>query len=92
MDISKIILLIVSVWNIYVFFLYGFDKMRAKKEGRRIRERTLIICSYAFGSVGAMFGMVVFNHKTAKPKFRAFVPLSVILNFTIIILLRIYIF
>ena len=86
----NIILIILSVWNVFVFFLYGFDKLRAKKEMRRIRERTLLISSYAFGSLGAIFGMVVFNHKTAKPKFRALVPLSVILNTAIIITLEIY--
>lgn len=74
------LLIILLLWSIYVFFLYGFDKMRAKKEGRRIRERTLVLCSLIFGSVGAMFGMVVFNHKTSKLKFRILVPFSVFLN------------
>ena len=70
------------IWNISVMFIYGFDKSRAVRGGKRIREATLILCSYLLGGVGAMFGMVVFNHKTSKMKFRLLVPLSVIVNGT----------
>ena len=34
-----------------------------------------------FGGAGALFGMVVFNHKTSKMKFRIFVPLFFWLNY-----------
>lgn len=58
-----------------VFVIYGIDKHRAAKCKRRIRERTLIICALALGAYGAITGMVVFNHKTSKAKFRFAVPL-----------------
>ena len=58
--------------------IYGFDKSRAIRGGRRIREATLILCAFIFGGAGAMFGMVLFNHKTSKTKFRVLVPLAVV--------------
>ncbi len=72
----------ILIWNIIVMLVYCFDKSRAIRGGKRVREATLILCSYLLGSLGAMFGMVLFNHKTSKMKFRLFVPLSVIINVT----------
>lgn len=87
-DFMSAVLIMLLIWNIYVLFLYGFDKMRARNEGRRIREKTLILCAFLFGSVGAMFGMVVFNHKTSKIKFRILIPLSVLFNAGIMVLIE----
>ncbi len=72
------------IWNFLVFFLYGIDKILAKRGARRIRETTLIFPAFLLGGMGAMFGMVVFNHKTSKTKFRILVPLFVVLNVVII--------
>lgn len=82
--------ILVLIWNLVVFFAYGLDKLFAKNGLRRIREKTLIILSYLFGAVGAMFGMVVFNHKTSKIKFRILVPLSVVFNGVVIVLITNY--
>ena len=68
------------VWNILVMLLYGVDKFKAKNRGRRVSEKTLISVAFLGGGVGAMFGMVVFNHKTSKIKFRIAIPLSVLFN------------
>ena len=68
------------VWNLLTFFLYGWDKLCAKQRWRRIPESVLIMVAFLMGAVGAMFGMVVWNHKTSKPKFRSLVPLSVLFN------------
>ena len=67
-----------------MFVLYGIDKLKAVKKCRRIRESTLTLSAFLFGGVGAIFGMVVFNHKTSKAKFRVAVPLSVLLNAAVI--------
>ncbi len=76
-DINTIILAI----NIFTFLLFGFDKLKAKNKGFRVPEIVLILLSLFFGGVGAILGMVVFNHKTSKPAFRIIVPLSFALNF-----------
>lgn len=68
------------VWNIFVMLIYGIDKFQAKTGGRRISEKTLLICAFLLGGWGAMFGMVTFNHKTSKMKFRTLVPVSVIIT------------
>ncbi len=76
----SIVMILLAVWNATVFLVYGADKLRARKGLRRIKEKNLITISFLFGSIGAMFGMVIFNHKTSKTKFRALVPLSVVFN------------
>lgn len=72
------------VWNLAVALFYGMDKSRAVRGVRRISERNLILSAFAMGAVGAMFGMVWFNHKTAKPKFRILVPMAVIVQIAVI--------
>jgi len=79
----EIILAAYVVWNVIIFFLYGIDKNRAQRNVHRIQESVLIATSLLMGGLGAMFGMVVFNHKTSKSKFRFWIPLAVILNFVV---------
>ena len=82
-------LIVLLIWNIVVMFIFGTDKIKAKRGGSRISERALLMCSFLLGGCGAMFGMVLFNHKTSKMKFRIFAPLAAILGITAIyILLR----
>lgn len=66
--------------NVVTFFLYGFDKRRAKHEGRRIPERTLLLSAALFGAAGALIGMRVFHHKTRKLKFRIAIPFLLVLQ------------
>jgi len=64
------------IWNLIVMLIYGVDKMQAKAGGRRISEISLLLGAFCFGGLGAMFGMVLFNHKTSKIKFRMLVPFA----------------
>ena len=50
--------------NLWAFGLMWFDKRRAKRGGRRIRERTLFLSALLGGSAGAVLGMWAFHHKT----------------------------
>ncbi len=50
--------------NLWAFGLMWFDKRRAKRGGRRIRERTLFLSALLGGSLGAVLGMRAFRHKT----------------------------
>lgn len=54
--------------NVITFALYGLDKWR-------VREKKLIILALIGGSIGAMIGMTVFQHKTRKWYFRLGIPL-----------------
>lgn len=79
------------LWNVFVFFFYGVDKLKAKKSRRRISEATLVTVAFFFGGVGALLGMVVFNHKTSKMKFRIWVPVAAILTPALVHALTIWI-
>ena len=50
--------------NLIAFVVYGADKRRAKKERRRVPEKTLFLLALIGGSVGAWAGMYTFRHKT----------------------------
>lgn len=52
--------------NVISFVLYGIDKYKAKHRKFRIPECVLFIVSFLGGSLGAIFGMYVFRHKTKK--------------------------
>ena len=71
---------IAAVLNLITFILFGIDKYKAVHKKYRIKESLLITMSFLFSSIGAMLGMIVFNHKTSKAKFRFFVPLSFVVN------------
>ena len=71
------------IWNAMVFLLYGIDKRKAVRGAWRISEASLISVSFLMGSLGALFGMIVFNHKTKKMKFRLLIPFSFLVNIAI---------
>jgi uncharacterized membrane protein YsdA (DUF1294 family) len=60
---------VVSV-NLVAFGYYGFDKMRAGAQGRRVPEVVLHGLALLGGSLGAYLGMRLFRHKTIKSSFR----------------------
>ncbi len=75
MDYSVLVLMF---WNLIVMLLYGLDKLFAKMHSRRISEFSLLLCAFLLGGFGAILGMVLFNHKTKKMKFRLLVPLAIL--------------
>ena len=60
--------------NIAAWLMYGLDKWKAKSGAWRIPERTLLLTALLGGSAGALAGMLLFHHKTRKPKFNVGVP------------------
>ena len=76
---------ILIIWNMFSMLLYGIDKLKAKKRKWRISEIALIVSAFLLGGVGAMLGMVLFNHKTSKMKFRLLVPLAFVLNIALFV-------
>lgn len=76
------------IWNLILFLMYGIDKYKAKHRKYRISEFALIAPSFVFASLGAMLGMIIFNHKTSKTKFRIFIPLAFIFNVICIIAIK----
>jgi len=78
---------ILIIWNIITASLYGIDKHNARKKKWRISEKYLILVAFLFGNIGAMIGMIIFNHKTSKAKFRIMIPASFVLNVVVIVCL-----
>ena len=76
----------VFAYNLVVAMIYGIDKFKATHEKWRISEKVLLILAFLLGAVGAVLGMIWFNHKTAKIKFRLLVPLALILNLLVYML------
>ena len=66
--------------NILAFVCYGLDKLKAKRNARRISERALLLLALVGGSVGAWLGMLVWRHKTKHAKFRFGVPILLLLQ------------
>ena len=50
--------------NLVAFVVYGADKRRARRDRRRVSEKTLFLLALAGGSAGAWAGMYTFRHKT----------------------------
>jgi len=72
--------------NIITFFVYGFDKLKAKAHAWRIPEATLILLAVIGGSLGALLGMYVFRHKTQHIKFKYGVPAILIIQLALFFL------
>lgn len=55
--------------NAVAFALFGFDKKRARADGWRVSENTLLMAALIGGWPGAKFGQRTFRHKTVKQPF-----------------------
>ena len=62
--LAAALLIYLAAVNVIAFAVYGADKRRAKKERRRVPEKTLFLLALIGGSVGALAGMYTFRHKT----------------------------
>ena len=76
------------VMNLVTFFVFGFDKWKAKykekhETARRVPEKTMFLLSALGGSVGALLGMRVWHHKTLHKSFRFGIPAILILQIVI---------
>ena len=66
--------------NAVGFLIMCIDKLLAKKQARRVPERTLLWVAALGGSFGSLLGMMLAHHKTREPKFYITVPLLLALQ------------
>lgn len=66
--------------NTISFCLFAWDKRQARKRVWRIREKDLLFSAIIGGSLGGLLGMYAFRHKTRHFKFRAGMPLILVLQ------------
>lgn len=76
----RIVVVAYALGSAITFSAFGIDKSRAVRRARRISERTLHALELCFGWPGAIAGMVVFRHKTAKRAYLFVTALVVVLH------------
>lgn len=81
----KSVLICLLLINAVSLLLMHMDKRNAIKQCWRIPERTLLSCAVLGGSPGILLGMVLFHHKTRKPRFSVGVPLILLLQLALIL-------
>ena len=84
-NLLHIVLIYLVIINVVSFFIYGFDKWKAKKSKMRIRETALLSLAVLGGSIGAWLGMKVWHHKTQHKKFKYGVPAIIIIQLALIV-------
>lgn len=77
---TKSIIIYLVIINIAAMALMYTDKQKAKKHKWRISENTLMGVATIGGSIGALWGMYAFHHKTKHPKFSVGIPVILIIQ------------
>ena len=71
----QILLAYLFIVNAAGFLLMLIDKIKAKKNTRRIPEKVLFLVALLGGSLGSLLGMYTFRHKTKHLSFVFGMPL-----------------
>lgn len=85
----KYIMYYLLIINIISFVLFFIDKQKAKKDKWRIKERTLHLMGFLGGIIGSIAAMILFHHKTKKPKFIIITIIALLFNaFLVYVIIR----
>ena len=74
------IALYLLIVNLLGFIFMFADKQKAVKGKWRIPEKTLFLIAILGGSIGSIFGMYTFRHKTKHMSFVIGMPLILVLQ------------
>lgn len=74
MTTFTIIFIYCAAINLITFGAMGIDKAKARRGAWRIPEATLFTLAIVGGSIGAIFGMTLFHHKTKHLSFQLGLP------------------
>ncbi|MBP3701039.1 MAG: DUF1294 domain-containing protein [Lachnospiraceae bacterium] len=78
--LQTILLTYLLIANLISLILYGIDKRKAIRDKWRIPEKTLLLSALFGGAPGALWGMILFHHKTKKAKFFITIPVLFVLQ------------
>jgi uncharacterized membrane protein YsdA (DUF1294 family) len=70
MNLRKILIGWTILSGLWALVLFGFDKWRAGRGGRRVSEAALWWTCALGGWPGGFAGMILFRHKSAKASFQ----------------------
>ena len=87
MNVHLIIIYYLLAINAVAFFVYGIDKLKARKGHWRIPETTLLLLAIVGGSIGAWLGMKAWHHKTKHLKFMYGLPAILLLQLALAVYL-----
>ena len=87
MEVNGIVFAYLLMINTAAFLVFGWDKLKAKRDGWRVPEKTLLALAVIGGSVGALIGMRVFRHKTKHWYFKYGMPAILVVQVLLFALL-----
>lgn len=90
-DLQTSVLTGLVVLNLVTFLAFGYDKLIAGGRARRLPELLLWLLSLLGGSIGGLFGMFVFHHKTRKLSFRLCMAGIFLIQVVLIVLVSRYV-
>ena len=90
MEVLLCITAYILLVNFIGFGLMGIDKRKAVKGSFRIPEATLFIVAIIGGSIGSIFGMYTFRHKTRKWYFVYGMPAILIAQLALLVFIFSY--
>ncbi|VPR98678.1 membrane protein [Streptococcus pneumoniae] len=70
MKLDEKITLVLLIWNVIIFLIYGIDKFKARRRTWRIQEKILLILALTCGGFGAWLAGITFHHKIRKWYFK----------------------
>ena len=70
MKLDERITLVLLIWNVMIFLIYGIDKFKARRDAWRIPEKYLLSFAFLCGGFSAWLAGIVFHHKTRKWYFK----------------------
>ena len=70
MKLDEKITLVLLIWNVIIFLIYGIDKFKARRGAWRIPEKYLLSFAFFCGGFGAWLAGITFYHKTRKWYFK----------------------
>ena len=79
-----------TIINAVGFAFMLVDKRRARQKRWRIPETTLMGIAAIGGSIGCLFGMYTFRHKTKHPKFTIGIPVILVLQIAAAVAIMMY--
>lgn len=82
--IFSILVFLNIIGSLISLFLYTLDKIKAKHNMWRIKERALIISTFLFGAIGSFIGIFIIRHKTKHWYFVLSCILSLIIQAVIL--------
>lgn len=76
--------------NIFAIYIMRSDKNKSRQSIYRIPERVFFIVAALGGSIGVLFGMYHYRHKTRKLNFKLGIPAILIVQIFIVLIYFVY--